>query len=74
MAEIEKDLQRLREHMKALSGERPAGGGVNPFAARVLTAEDRLTALRKKIDGLEAHAKTQSDLAQTALAELVRGG
>ena len=40
IAEVEKDLQRLREHMKAVAGEHggPGGGGANPFAARVLAA------------------------------------
>ena len=75
LASVEKDLDRLREHMKALSGERAAGGAAaNPFAARVLAAEDRLTALRKKVEGLEAQTKAQNDMAQTALGKLVRGG
>jgi hypothetical protein len=72
IASVEKDLERLREHMKALSGERPAAGGANPFAVRVLAAEDRLTALRKKLEGLEADTKTKNEAAQSALARLVR--
>jgi len=73
MGEVEKDLERLREHMKALSGDRPGGGaGVNPFAARVLAAEDKLTGLRKKAEGLRVEEKARSDAAQTALAKLVR--
>ena len=54
IAEVEKDLQRLREHMKAVAGEHggAGGGGANPFAGRVLAAEDRLTALRKKVGRL----------------------
>ncbi len=72
IAEVEKDLQRLREHMKALSGEHPAGGA-NPFAARVLAAEDRLTLLRKKLDGFEADGKAKGEAAQTALGKLVPG-
>jgi hypothetical protein len=69
IAVVDADLQRLREHMKAVSGEHP-GGGANPFAARVLAAEDRLTALRKKVEGLEAAARAKSDAAQAALARL----
>jgi hypothetical protein len=73
IAEVQKDLERLREHMKALSGERPAGGApANPFAARVLAAEDKLTALRKKVDALEADGKVKSEAAQAALSRLVR--
>jgi hypothetical protein len=70
IAEVEKDLERLREHMKALSGEHPAGGA-NPFAVRVLAAEDKLTGLRKKLDGLEADGKAKNEAAQTALGKLV---
>ena len=70
IAEVEKDLQRLREHMKALSGEHPAGGA-NPFAARVLAAEDKLTALRKKVEGFEADGKAKSGAAEMALGKLV---
>lgn len=70
IAEDEKDLERVREHMKALSGERAAGA--NPFAARVLAAEDKLTALRKKADALRADGAARSDAAQIALGRLVR--
>ena len=72
IAEVEKDLERMREHMKALSGERPGGGGPNPFAARVLAAEDKLTALRKKQDTFRADAKARSEAALVALARLAR--
>jgi hypothetical protein len=74
IASVEKDLERLREHMKALAGERPAGGAAaNPFAARVLAGEDRLTALRKKLEGFEAGAKAKGEAAQNALAKLAPG-
>ncbi|MGH7295816.1 MAG: hypothetical protein ACRELB_12815, partial [Polyangiaceae bacterium] len=71
IASVDKDLERLREHMKAFSGARPAAGA-NPFAVRILAAEDRLTALRKKLEGLDAATKTRNDAAQSALARLVR--
>ena len=45
MQEVEQDLERLREHLKALGGE-TGGVAVNPFVKRILEAEDRLTALR----------------------------
>ena len=72
IASVEKDLVRLREHMKAASGDR-AMAGANPFAPRVLAGEDRLTALRKKLDGLEADGKTKAGAAKVALARLARG-
>ena len=74
IAAVEKDVERLREHMKALSGERPAGGApANPFAARVLAAEDRMTALKKKLDALEGGVKAKNEATQAALARLTRG-
>jgi hypothetical protein len=72
VGEVEKDLDRLREHMKALASDRAAGGAANPFAVRVLAAEDRLAGLRKKVEGLEAHAKAKSEAAAAALAKLTR--
>ena len=57
--------------MKALAGEKAGGAGANPFAARVLAAEDRLTALRKKRDAFEAGVKTKTDATQSALTHLV---
>jgi hypothetical protein len=71
LAVLEKDLERLREHMKALSGEHPGGGqGNNPFAARVLAGEDKLTALRARLAKLQAEAKGKREAAQDALAKL----
>jgi hypothetical protein len=70
IAVVEKDLERFREHMKALSGEHPGGGQVNPFAARVLAGEDRLTGLRAKLGKLQAEAKGKRDAAQEVLARL----
>ena len=68
---MEKDLQRLREHMKAVAGEQAGRAAeANPFAKRVLDAEDRLTALRKKADGFEADGKAKSEAAEAALARL----
>jgi len=73
IADADRDVTRLREDMKALSGERPVGGGqANPFAARVLAAEDRLASLRKKLEGLEIDEKNKRDSARVAMARLTR--
>jgi hypothetical protein len=69
IGEVEKDLERLREHMKALSGESHAAGA-NPFAARVLAAEDKLTSLRKKLESVEGEARAKNEAAEAALAKL----
>jgi len=73
IAVVEKDLERFREHMKALSGERPGAGQnnlINPFAARVLGGEDKLAALRAKHAKLVADAKSKREAAQEVLAKL----
>jgi hypothetical protein len=73
IAVVEKDLERFREHMKALSGEHPGGGqGGNPFAARVLAGEDKLTALRAKLAKLLSEAKGKREAAQEALGKLTQ--
>jgi hypothetical protein len=69
---VEKDLERFREHMKALSGEHPGAGQANPFATRVLAGEDKLLALRAKHAKLVADAKGRREAAQEVLAKLVR--
>jgi hypothetical protein len=66
---VQKDVERLRDHMKALAGDGRAAGA-NPFAARVLAGEDKLEALRKKQEELEATEKTKRDAAEAALAAL----
>ncbi len=68
---VEKDVERLRDHMKALSGDgRAAGGAPNPFAARVLSGEDKLEALRKKREDLDMTEKTKRQAAEVVLARL----
>jgi hypothetical protein len=68
IAEVTKDLERLREHMKAAAGDGRAPA--NPFSARVLAGEDRLTALRTNHERLDAAATAKKEAAQAALAKL----
>lgn len=70
IAELEKDLDRLREHLKALGGEKGAGAGANPFVQRILAAEDRLAAARKRLDGHERDAKARGADVRRALERL----
>ena len=72
VTEVEADLARLREHMKAFAGDRQGGAAQNPFAPRVLAAEDRLSAVRKRVETLQADRKTKLEAAEAALAKLVR--
>lgn len=64
MERIEKDVERFREHLKALGGE-TGGVAANPFVKRIMDAEDRLEAARTK----ERALKDRSDGEQSALRE-----
>ena len=55
-ATVQHDLERLREHLKALGGgEKGAGAGAGsaaaPLVKRVIDAEDRLEGSRKNLEG-----------------------
>jgi hypothetical protein len=65
---LTRDIDRLREHMKALGDH--AAGNNNPFAARVLAAEDKLTALRAKVEGIEKAAAEHRTAARNELLKL----
>ncbi|MGZ5971681.1 MAG: hypothetical protein ACXWP4_28615, partial [Polyangiales bacterium] len=66
IATVEKDLIRLREHLKALGDK----AGPNPFVKRIVDKEDELTALRKKQDAQGKDIETKSLAVKTALAKL----
>lgn len=71
LADVEKDTDRLREHLKAAGGEKGLGapaGGQSPFVVRILAAEDRRTALRKQQETQEAERKVRA-LAVRSVAE-----
>ena len=60
LAAIEKELERLREDSKAVGGER--GAATPPeLVKRLLAAEDRHAAARKRLDGLETEVKTRTE-------------
>lgn len=69
LKEVEQDLERLRKHLEAL-GEKTAGAGANPIVTRILAAEDRLAALRKKIKDLELAEQDARKLAEGVLEKL----
>jgi septal ring factor EnvC (AmiA/AmiB activator) len=67
----EKDLERLREHLKALGGAKDTSGPEgSPLVRRILEAEDRLTALGKKLDTLEGDQERRRDAVKKALERL----
>lgn len=66
VARVEKDLERLREHLKASK----EGGGQNPLVRRVLDAEDALTAARKREEKGEAEVAAREKGLREALEKL----
>ena len=70
IAEIEKDLPRLNEHLKALGGEKAGGGDGAPFVRRILAAEDRLTAARRNVAALEKERVSRKNAVRAALEAL----
>jgi len=67
--EVEKDLERLREHLKALGGE-IGGVAANPFVKRILAAEDRLTALRTEKQKLDQEEEERMGKLEAAFEAL----
>ncbi|HEX4621078.1 MAG TPA: hypothetical protein VH208_05855, partial [Myxococcaceae bacterium] len=72
MKELDGDIGRLREHLKALGGEKGAGSAAadNPFVQRLLKAEDRLAALRSEQAALETERHQRADAVRAALLAL----
>ena len=68
--EVEKDLERLREHLKALGGEKGTGIAANPFVKRILDAEDRLVALRTKAQELGKESEERIEALRRELMRL----
>jgi hypothetical protein len=52
MAELQGDIGRLREHLRAAGGDK--GAGARRLVDRILAAEDRLTTLRAQSEAQEA--------------------
>jgi hypothetical protein len=69
IAAVDKDLERLREHLKAM-GEKAHAAGPNPFVQRILAAEDKLAALRKKLEAGEQEAEQRRKAVKAALEKL----
>ncbi len=71
----QKDLERLREHMKALGGgEKGAGAGAGtaaaPLVKRVIEAEDRLEASRKNKEAALKELDKKRDAVREILGKL----
>jgi hypothetical protein len=74
LGELERDIARLREHLKAAGGDKGPGAAAGPLVARVLGAEDRLTALRRSLEALEADVARREQAVRAALRALAPAG
>jgi hypothetical protein len=72
VAELEKDLVRLREEVHALAADRAGAAQGNPFVGRLVAAEDKLGLLRKRQAGLDSEWKAKREAAKVALGKLAR--
>jgi hypothetical protein len=70
LKQLELDLTRLREHLKALGGDQSGSGMTKLFVTRILAGEDKLTSLRHKLDALTADGAHHRDTLRTALTKL----
>jgi hypothetical protein len=70
MARVEKDLARLRDDAKAV-GDR--GTLAQPLVTRIVAAEDKVGALRKRLDALEKEAHKRAEAVRQVLSRLARG-
>jgi hypothetical protein len=69
LAETEKDLGRLREHLKAIGDKGPAAAN-NPLLTRILAGEDNLIALRKRLEALTIETDARGKAVRKALEKL----
>ncbi|MCA9628153.1 MAG: hypothetical protein KC766_10830 [Myxococcales bacterium] len=54
---IQGDLERMREHLKALGDKSGSPAGANPIVTRILELEDRLSKQRRQVETLEEALK-----------------
>jgi len=67
--QVEGDLERFREHLKAMGDKGPAPAA-NPFVQKILQHEEKLVALRKKRAALEKDETTHKDALRVVLKKL----
>ncbi len=67
LAAVEADLQRWREHVKAINAEKAAAA---PLVNRILAAEDRRAAIVQRIERQESEQRTRREAVRLVLARL----
>ncbi|MCB9605639.1 MAG: hypothetical protein H6716_03555 [Polyangiaceae bacterium] len=58
---IQGDLERMREHLKALGDKSGSPAGANPIVTRILELEDRLSKQRRTVESLEETLEQKRD-------------
>ncbi len=70
-SDIESDLERLREHMKALGGDKGgAGTAAGPLVKRVIDAEDRLDQARRNKETASREVEKKREAVREVLKRL----
>lgn len=71
---INADVERFREHLKALGGDKGGTGiAAAPLVKRLLDAEDRLAAASKRLEPLERDLSVRFDAVRAVLSKLSPG-
>jgi hypothetical protein len=71
---INTDVERFREHLKALGGDKGGTGvAAAPLVKRLLDAEDSLAAANKRLELLERDVTVRSDAVRAVLSKLAPG-
>lgn len=70
MAELDKELDRLRKHLEALGGDKSQRPDTNPFVKRILAAEDRRSEVRTRHESLKKQSSQRRDSVLAILKKL----
>ncbi|MEO6420474.1 MAG: hypothetical protein ABIP39_13745, partial [Polyangiaceae bacterium] len=71
---INADVERFREHLKALGGDKGGTGvAAAPLVKRLLDAEDNLAAANKRLETLEKDRAVRLDVVRAVLSRLTPG-
>jgi hypothetical protein len=71
ISNIDADIERIREHMRALGGDKGgAGPAAGPLVKRLLDAEDRLAAAQKRREAAEKDRTAKLEALRATLSKL----
>jgi hypothetical protein len=70
ISELDRDLERMRQHLQALGDKSGSPAGANPLVTRILELEDRLSKARRTVERLEEDQEKVLSAVATKLTEL----